>query len=95
VWEVTGARPIVEGPATLTSVNTDQVKLDVAALGAVDVGVHSSTHWAVAPSGCAADDGAGWLQLRDLPLGPVTVTQAAFGTPCKEDSQPAPPKSPG
>jgi hypothetical protein len=83
VWEVEDARPMVQGPATLTNFDTDEVSLRVSAHGPVDVGVHASTHWTVFPSGCAANDGTGWLLLRNLPIGPVTVTQSAFGTPCK------------
>jgi hypothetical protein len=44
--------------------------------------VRATSHWSLDPSGCATSTNDGWTQLRNLPLGKVTLTQSLGGTPC-------------
>ena len=82
VWRFTGYRGLVEGPARLVSLTADSFTLDVAKNAPVTVRIHASPHWAVSDNGCATATPDDWVQLRDLEVGEVRVTQALRGTPC-------------
>jgi len=82
VWQVDGFDGLVAGPATLQSMSPDRVTLNVTGRGQLVLRVHSTSHWSVSPSGCAASTRDGWTLLRNLPLGTVTLSQSLAGNPC-------------
>ena len=74
VWKVRNARPIVSGPARLTSVGTASLSLDFARAGQATVRIRSSSMWAVTTGeGCITSDRQGWLVVTAAAPGPVTA----------------------
>jgi hypothetical protein len=86
LWKVDGFHGLVEGPGKLVSMGPDRFTLDVTGPGTLTVRIHASPHWAIDGSGCTTSTDDGWLQLHDLPVGEVDVTQALRGSPCDLDS---------
>jgi hypothetical protein len=82
VWEVDGAHPIVDGPARLVSIGPTGIELDVLGPGPIDVGVRYSPRWALTGVGCVEAGPGGWVRLRNLSIGPVSMEQALTGTQC-------------
>jgi hypothetical protein len=73
VWEVTDSPGVIDGPAELVSVDTDEITLRVTAPGDVVVRVRASAFWRSEPSVCIEPTDAGWIVLRDVQPGSMTV----------------------
>lgn len=84
LWKVRDYRGLVQGPAAIATMKMSSFTLDVQARDAtVVVKQRWSTHWSVDQDGaCAAPTADGWLELRNLQPGPVTVSQALIGSRC-------------
>ncbi len=87
VWQFTGYRGLVDGPARMAELNADSFLLDVRAPGAVTVRVHYSPRWAVDGDGCTVETPNGWTRIENLQPGSVRVSQALRGTRCDEGSR--------
>jgi hypothetical protein len=85
VWRFTGYRGLVAGPARLESLSADGFELAVERAGSVTVHIHDSPHWAVDGAGCTIAGRGGWLEIKGLRPGEVSVTQALRGTRCDVD----------
>jgi hypothetical protein len=79
LWEVEGARAIVEGPATLLSAKPETLTLQREAPGDILVRVRYSPRWRLDGDGCMAESHDGWLELRGGAPGRATVTQELVG----------------
>jgi hypothetical protein len=82
VWRVDGFNGLVAGPARLTAMSDDHLDIDVRRAEPITVRVRASRQWSVSNGGCATATRTGWLELENVPIGPVTVSQSLRGTPC-------------
>ena len=84
LWKVLDYKGLVTGPATMRTMKVSSFTLDVQRNGAtVVVRQRWSTHWSIDQRGaCAAATRDGWLELRNLRRGPVTVSQSLIGSGC-------------
>jgi hypothetical protein len=73
VWEVVDSPGLVDGPAELTHVDTETLRLRVLGQGDVTVRVHESAYWSSDPELCIASTTDGWIVLRDARPGIVEV----------------------
>lgn len=65
LFAVLGARPLIEGPATLTSVQSDSFTLLAPAAGSSTVRLRFTPYWALASgSGCVARAPGDWTKVR-------------------------------
>jgi len=74
VWEVVDSPGVIDGPADLVAVDTDELTLRVNAPGDVVVRVRSSAFWTSDPPVCIEPTSDGWIVLRDVQPGRVVVT---------------------
>jgi hypothetical protein len=79
VWEFTGYRGLVDGPAHLVSLTPDSFELAVTGTAPVTVHVHYSPRWAVDGDGCTLPTAGGWTRIEQVPAGTVRVAQALRG----------------
>jgi hypothetical protein len=80
VWRVTTAKPMVEGPARLVSVDSESFTLKASAPGRVLVRIRYSGHWRIVGGGCVTASPDGWTQLQLSAAGTVKVRQVVpFG----------------
>jgi hypothetical protein len=78
VFEVTGARPLAQGAARVTSIGGESVRLQARRAGAVDLRVRFTPYWRIAVGrGCVGRGAGGWTRLRVDAPGSVVV-QASF-----------------
>jgi hypothetical protein len=82
LWRVDGFHGLVDGPATLTQLTADHMRLDVQRPGVIDVRVRASGQWSVPDGGCATATAAGWTELHLTQPGDVTISQSLRGTLC-------------
>jgi hypothetical protein len=82
VWRFTDYHGLVDGPARLADLAADSFTLRVTGTGAVTVHIHDSPHWAVEGRGCTTASADGWIELHNLEIGKVRVSQALSGTRC-------------
>lgn len=75
LWRVSGARPLVEGAASLVDLDADSFTLKVDAPGDVLVRINYSSHWDVDGPGCAVPDESGWTVIRFPKVGTWRVRQ--------------------
>jgi hypothetical protein len=76
IYSVQGARPLVSGAATLSSLGNDSFTLRASAAGPIEVRVHDSRWWTVtAGRGCVGSGPEGFTEVRAG--GPGTITVAA------------------
>lgn len=74
VWEVLGARPIVEGPARATDIEGDKIGLTARTAGDVTVRMRFTPYWKlVRGAGCVERTRDGWTRLLLRRPGPVLV----------------------
>ena len=74
VWEVTDSPGVIDGPAELIAVDTDELTLRVTAPGDVVVRVRSSAFWSSDPPVCIEPTADGWIVLRDVMPGTLVVS---------------------
>jgi hypothetical protein len=89
VYEVIDASGLVDGPAELVELGVDTVALKVVAPGDVVVRVRHSEYWASDPPVCIESTDDGWIVLRHVSAGPLTVyldeaAVLAAADPCAE-----------
>jgi hypothetical protein len=84
VWRVDDFHGLVVGDASLTTLTADRLTIDVRTPGTIELRVRATSHWKVDNGGCAASTADGWTELRNLPVGTVTVTQALTGSKCPD-----------
>jgi hypothetical protein len=73
LWEVLGASGLVDGPATVVSVEADSVSLRVHRAGDLLVRVRASAFWAADPPSCIAPTADGWIVVHDVVPGPLEI----------------------
>ena len=76
VWRVTGAEPLVSGPATLTKLDTSSFELTFLRAGDAVIRIRTSALWNVVKGpGCLLPTQPdGWIHLRSAAGGSVTVS---------------------
>ena len=72
---MTGTRPLIEGPAQLTTVNPNSITFVVLAPGLITVRAHYSPRWAPQGSGCVRATPQGWTQILASSAGPTRLYQ--------------------
>ena len=87
MWRFTDYHGLVDGPARLARLAADSFTLRVTGPGPVTVHIHDSPHWAVDGQGCTTANADGWIELHDLGIGSVQVSQALRGTRCSKDNK--------
>jgi len=80
LWERWDRPDLVDGPATVVSLDDDRVELDVHGPGDVVVRVRASTHWRVVGPGCAQRTEDGWTRLTGIRPGRVVLEQVLVRT---------------
>jgi hypothetical protein len=73
VWELDAARDLLDGPAEVVEVGTDQVVIRVFTAGDVVVRVRASAFWQADPSTCVEATDDGWVIVRDARPGILTL----------------------
>jgi len=74
VWEVRGARPIVEGPARVTDIEGNRIELNASAAGVVTVRMRFTPYWKVVQGqGCVEKTADGWTRIVVAGAGPIRV----------------------
>ena len=73
VWEVVDSPGLIDGPARVVRVDADSVVLDVARRANLTVRVRGSAYWRTDPPVCVESTDDGWVVLRDVPAGRITV----------------------
>lgn len=74
IYRVTGATPIVSGPARLRQVGRESLRLHARRPGRILVRVHYSPYLTLTEgSGCVREAGGGWTLLRARAAGPITL----------------------
>jgi hypothetical protein len=91
VWEVVDSPGLIDGPATVVGIDADSIVLDVARPGDVTVRVRGSAYWRTDPPVCIESTDDGWVALRDVPAGRITVFMD--GTPLVKPDEDACPRS--
>ena len=80
LWRVVGSPGLVTGDATLTSLQPDELVLDVAQPGQVTVRVRYTEFWSVtAGAGCVGPAPGGWTNVEASRAGTMQLT-ASLGT---------------
>jgi hypothetical protein len=82
LWRVTDFKGLVDGHATVTSMDERGVALQVSEPGTLLVRVRKSSHWSASGGACVSSDPSGWIKVSAPRSGPVLLTQAIRGTPC-------------
>jgi len=74
VWEVADSPGVIDGPAELVAVDTDELTLRVTAPGDVMVRVRESELWTSDPPVCIEATDDGWIVLRNVEPGRLVLS---------------------
>jgi hypothetical protein len=73
VWAVVDASGLLDGPAAVVEMGTDNLVLHVTEPGDLLVRVRASAFWASEPPTCITPTADGWIVLHDVVPGPLEV----------------------
>ena len=76
MWKVLDTRPLVDGPATLRSLENDSFTLDFRFPGEALVRLRHSAHWSVDAPACVEAAFDGWTRVVSPVEGEIEVRQS-------------------
>ncbi len=86
VWSVADYHGYVQGAGAMVALGLTNFSVNVRQAGDLVVRLRPSPHWAIRGAGqsgaCVESTSDGWIRLRHLQPGSVTVVQALIGTGC-------------